>query len=50
VIADRAGLSVGPFGADQTGDEGIEFIAPGQALAGKLQAFISTTSMPTMDG
>ena len=35
-IADRAGLSVGAFGADQTGDEGIELIAPGQPFAGNL--------------
>ena len=35
-IADRAGLPVGAFGADQTGDEGRELTAPGQPLAGNL--------------
>ena len=35
-IADRAGLAVGAFGADQAGDERIDLVAPGQALAGDL--------------
>ena len=32
-IADRASLSVGALGADQAGDERIEFVAPGKTLA-----------------
>src|SRR5271167_2334297 len=35
-IADRASLSVGALGADQAGDERIEFVAPGKTLAGDL--------------
>ena len=35
-IADRAGLPVGAFGPDQAGDERIDLIAPGKALAGDL--------------
>jgi hypothetical protein len=35
-IADRSRLSVRAFGADQAGDQRIEFIAPGEALAGDL--------------
>jgi hypothetical protein len=35
-IADRAGLPVRAFGADQAGDQRIEFFAPGKALAGYL--------------
>src|SRR6202795_2617498 len=34
--ADRASLSVGALGADQAGDERIEFVAPGKTLAGDL--------------
>src|ERR1700735_5579841 len=35
-IADRPRLSVRALGADQTGDQRIEFIASGEALAGDL--------------
>src|SRR5271157_2486365 len=35
-ITDRARLSVGAFGADQTGNQRIKLIAPGKALAGDL--------------
>jgi hypothetical protein len=35
-IADRARLAMGSFRLEQTGDERIEFVAPGQTLAGDL--------------
>lgn len=35
-IADRSRLTVGALGADQAGDEGIDLVAPGEALAGDL--------------
>src|SRR5437660_7145870 len=35
-VADRAGLPVGAFGSDQAGDERIDLVAPGKALAGNL--------------
>jgi hypothetical protein len=35
-VADRAGLTVCALGPDQAGDERVEFIAPGEALAGDL--------------
>jgi len=35
-IADRSCLPVGALCPDQAGDERVEFIAPGQALAGDL--------------
>jgi hypothetical protein len=35
-IADRSCLPVGPLRPDQAGDEWVDFIAPGQALAGDL--------------
>jgi len=35
-IADRAGLPVSTFGADQAGEKGKDLIAPGKALAGDL--------------
>jgi hypothetical protein len=35
-VADRARLPVGALGADQAGDQRIEFVAPGKALAGDL--------------
>ena len=35
-IADRARLPVGALGPDQAGDERMDLIAPGQALAGDL--------------
>ena len=35
-VADGPRLPVGALGADQAGDEGIELIAAGQALAGDL--------------
>ena len=35
-IADRASLSVGALGADQAGDQRIEFVAPGKTLSGDL--------------
>ena len=34
--ADRACLPVGALGADQAGDQRIEFVAPGKTLAGDL--------------
>src|SRR5260370_42130222 len=35
-IVDRTGLAMSQFGADQTAEERIEFIAPRQPLAGDL--------------
>src|SRR5271155_3656216 len=35
-IADRAGLTVRVLGPDQAGEERIDLVAPGQALAGDL--------------
>jgi hypothetical protein len=35
-IADRSGLPVGAFGPDQAGDQRIEFVAAGDAVAGDL--------------
>src|SRR5271170_5776008 len=35
-VADRAGLPVAAFRPDQTGDERIYLIAPGQSLPGNL--------------
>jgi hypothetical protein len=35
-IADRAGLPVGAFSPQQTGDERIDLIAPGKTLTGNL--------------
>ena len=35
-VADRAGLPVGAFRPDQTGDERIDLIASGQSLTGNL--------------
>jgi len=35
-VADRAGLPVGAIGPDQAGDEWIDLVAPGKALAGNL--------------
>src|SRR6185312_10399896 len=35
-IADGPRLPVGPLGPDQAGDEGIDLVAPGEALAGDL--------------
>jgi hypothetical protein len=35
-IADRSSLPVGALCPDQAGDQRVEFIAPGQALAGDL--------------
>src|ERR1700691_1988956 len=35
-VADRARLPVGALGADQAGDQRIEFVAPGKTLASDL--------------
>ena len=35
-VADRSGLAVCALGPDQTGDEGIDLVAPGETLAGDL--------------
>ena len=35
-IADRSGLPVGALGPDQAGDEWVDLVAPGEALAGDL--------------
>jgi len=35
-IADRSRLPVGPLRPDQAGDEGIDLVTPGEALAGDL--------------
>ena len=35
-VADRPGLTMGVLGTDQAGDQRIDLIPPGQALAGDL--------------